>query len=631
MVISRYAGVGQICPTWNVQVSSGGNFSSSRTLYFGFQLQNRAGFNIPSVSGAIAHTQNQQITFSLPEMPPGWDIHYFVLSAGTTPDPSTFVQIARMPGYQCGPGISPQSLKTALPTTIALSRDAHIALAPTVATLNDLPIGLDRLDGQARWVTSEAKWFEYRADSNLPMNIDTVAADFGQWVRIGSASTYVSDTTTGVGSDRPIISINPITTIPTPPYPGQPASNAKVLPNWEAQYWLYNDDNVVLPAGTEFGIELEYNNQRSPDLLNGLFLVRFLGYVGFDGSIRTSDSSGREFLTSGAYYEWQPKVTTPFVTPDDLQPGEAIALGVKPYFSAAELNNQMTPKSVIGVIPVIRTQSGDYNPLGKLIPEGVVYAEADRYRVVPNTGLSYDILSGNALIGSYDFPVKPRRTFGGLSPNTALQQVVINGNAAVFTEPPTYTPSASEALRALVGTIAGTSIAGQWSNAVAISTGATLTLAYPSAIRGDYPDAIALSNKAKFNPPFVTIFLQRLDTKEIRQFSGYAVTVRQSQKFTLSDWSKGSVVSGLPSASTDFSLFAALGVAIAPTNSGNFPSANYRATYAFVYDGNQITTISHASPPCITEFSGNFAAIFDSNVYVESQEDSFVNALIFGS
>ncbi len=637
MILARYAGVGQVCPSWNAQVSNGGNFSSSGTLYFGFQLQNRAGFNIPSVSGAIAYTPNQQITITIPEVSPGWDIHYFVLSAGTTPDPSTFVQIARIPGYQYGPGISPQSVKTVLPTAIALLRDAHIALAPTVATLNDLPTGLDRLDGQARWVTSEAKWFEYRADSSLPVDVDTIAADFGQWVRIGSASTCVSDTTTGVGSDRPIVSINPVTTIPTPPYPGQPASNAKVLPNWEAQYWLYNDDNVVLPAGTEFGIELEYNNQRSPDLLSGLFLVRFLGYVGQDGSIRLTDSSGREFLTAGAYYEWMPNVSTPFVTPDDLQPGEAIALGVKPYFSAAELNNQMTPKSVIGVIPVIRTQSGDYNPLGKLIPEGVVYAEADRYRVVPNTGLSYDILSGNALVGSYDFPVKPRRTFGGLSPNTALQQVVINGNGAVFTEPPTYTPSASEALRALVGTAAGTSAAGQWSNAVAISTGVTLTLSYPcdsngyGTVRGDYPDEIALSNNGLFNPSFVIIFLQRLDTKEIRSFSGYAVIAGSSQQFTLTDWSKGTVVSNLPSASTDFSLFAAGTVAIAPSSSGNFPSANYRAAYAFAYDGNQITTISHASPPCITEFSGNFAAIFDSNVYVESQEDSFVNALIFGS
>lgn len=639
MVISQYAGVGEICPAWDVVLATGGSLTTAGTLYFSFQLQNRAGFNIPSVSSAVAYSPNQKITITIPEevMQPGWDIHYFILSAGATSDPSTHVQIARVGGYQYGAGIEPQSVKTLLPIDIELTRDAHVALTPSTPTTNDLPTGADRLDGQVRWVTIEAKLFEYRADSNLPISVDVVAADIGQWVRIGGASTYVSDTRAGMGSDRSIVSINPVTTIPTPPYPGD-SGFGKVLPSWESKYWIYNDTPSTLIAGTEFGIELEYNNKRSPDLLSGLFMMRFLGYVQPDGTLRTTDGEGREFLTVGAFYPWTPKVTTPFVTPDDLQPGEAIALGVKPYFSVAELNNEVPPGTVIGVLPVIRTQSGDYNPLGKLIPEGVVYAEADRYRVVPNTGLSYDLLSGMALVGSYDFPVKPRRTFGGLEPNTAGQKVIINGNGAVFTEEPIYTPSASEALRALVGTVAGVSTAGEWSSYAAIAPGqaATITLLYPcdsggyGTVRNDHPDVIAGNNKALFNPPFIRIYLQRQDTGEIREFTGYAVIANTSQNFTLADWNSGNVISLLPISENDFSIYAPGATTIASTSGGTFPSANYRATYAFEYDGNQVTSVSHVSPPCITEFSGNFAAIFDSNVYIESQEDSFINALIFG-
>lgn len=631
-MLAQYAGVGQTCPQFGIAVASGGNLTAG-TLYFSFQLQNRAGFNIPAVSGAIAYTTNQQITITIPTMPAGWDVRYFVISAGVANDPSTHIQIARVPAYQYGTGIDPQSTKTVLPATLVLSRDSHLSLAPSVADLTSFPTGVDRLDGQMRWVTSVSKWFEYRADSTLVVGVDVITADIGQWVRIGGASAYVSDTSTGVGSDRPIVSIDPTTTIPTPPYPGDTLS--KFLPSWEAQYWIYNDLTNALPSGTQFGIELEYNNQRSPDLLSGLILVKFIGFVGTDGSIRTQDSNGRDFPNCGAFFPWTPKLTAPFITSDDLQPREAIALAIKPFFSVAELNNEVTPNSILGVYPVTRAQSGDYNPLGKLIPAGVVYGEADWYRVAPNVGLSYYVLAGYALVGSYDFPLMPQRAFGGLQANTAGQQVIINGNAAVFTEPSTYTPSASETIRAIVSTVSGESLAGAWSSYAAVTNGATLTLSYPcttngiGTIRADYPDVIAGNAKGSFNPFGCNIYLQRQDTLEIRRFFGFTVVPNTTQQFTISNWTAGVVVTALPLADSDFSLFSPGVGAIASAITGNFPSTSYRVAYSFVYDGNEITSISHASPPCIFEFTGNFAAIFDKNVYVESQEDSFINALIF--
>ena len=602
MIKARYAGIGTNCPLFDVLVLGAGNLTSSGTLYFSFQLQNRAGYNIPSVSSAISYTAGQQIQITIPETvkQPGWDIHYYIVSAGTTSNPSTHVQIARYPGFEYEIGFDPQATRTTLPATITLSRDEHIGLAPSVADLNSLPTGLNRLDGQVRWVASESKWFTYRADSNLPLSVDVIAADIGQWVRMGTAGVYVSDTRSGAGSDRIVTAVNPVTAIPTPPYPGN--NIGKVLPQWEAQYWLYNNGTNVLPAGTEFGIALEYNNRRSPDLLDGLFLVKFIGFIRSDGTVRTQTSAGLEFPNLGAFITWTPKKTAPFLTIDDLQPGEAIALAVKPFFSSAELNNQVTPKSVIGVIPVIRTQSGDYNSLGKVMGSNVVYDIGDKYRIVPNTLLSYDILSGIALVGGYDFPKKERRTFGNLQAGIPGQKVIINGNGGVYSELDSYVPSSSEDIRAIVGTAAGESSVGNFTTYTA-GSGFNISFTHPTLIRSDYPDVIAGSDKGKFNAIYINFYIQREDTLEIRKFTGYMTLPDGVQEYTISNWDSGTVAA-LPTPNADFSLFTPSNVTITSIT-GNFPATNFRVAYSFQYDGYQITSISHSTPPCIKEIVGD--------------------------
>jgi hypothetical protein len=311
----------------------------------------------------------------------------------------------------------------------------------------------------------------------------------------------------------------------------------------------------------------------------------------------------------GAFFPWQPKKETPFITVDDLQPGEAIALSVKPFFSVAELNNEVSPGAVIGVIPTIRTQSGDYNPIGK-ITGNAVFALGDKYRIVPNSGLSVKILSGSAIVGGYDFPVKPARNILGVEPNQAGQKVIINGNGAVFIDEASYSPLDSEALRATIGTVAGVSSPSAWTSYVAIASGqnAAITISYPSSIRSNYPDVIAGSNKGVFNAPLVNIFLQRQDTGEIREFGAYSVVAGASQEFSISAWADGTIVSSLPTApGADFSLFSPGATVLIADTTGNFPATNYRACYNFEYNGLQVTSISHASPPCIQEYEGSFA------------------------
>jgi hypothetical protein len=624
-MLSRYAGVGSVCPSFSVSVTSGGSLTGSGTLYFSFQLQNRAGFNAPSVSAAVNYSAGQKIQITIPNTvrKDGWDIHYFVISAGATNDPSTHVAIARYAGFDFGVGIDPQTIPSTLPTTIELSRDSHIALASTVADLAALPTGDNRLNGMVRWVTSESKFFEYRADSDLPLDSNTIATDVGQWVRVQSPSTYVANSSSAGGSDYPLVSIQPTSIIPTPPYPGN-GTLEKTLPTWESKYFIYNDTNANLPEGTEFGIELDYNNRSSPDLLSGLFMVKFFGYVQSNGTLRTTKTSDNtEFNNIGGYVLWTPKLTTNFLCPDDLLPGESILIGVKPFFSAAELSffnddrngtTGMNDGDIISVRPSIRTESGDYNPLGFLLNDGSIIPNlADKYRVVPDISLGFKVLSGCALVKSYSFPVKPTRSFGGLLSNVANQKIVINGNASVFAAPSSYTILSSEALRAIVSTVAGESKVGTYSAYVA--NGGTssfiIEVNYPcdadglGTIRTNYPDVVAENNKGSFNPITVNFYIQRQDTLEVRRFTGNLVIPGVTQEFFITNWNDGTVYNtALPSA--EFGLFEPLTATLTADVGGVFPATSYRICYSFVYDGDQVTDISHASPPCIYEWGGDF-------------------------
>jgi len=622
MVVSRYAGVGTNCPLLNIDVIGSGNLLSSGALYFSFQLQNRAGYNIPSVSGIINYVPSQKIVITIPTSirKNGYDIHYVIISAGSNVDPSTHVQLARYPGYQFGVGIDSQTLLSNLPATIELSLDQHISLAGTVATLNDLPTGIDRLDGQTRWVTSESKWFEYRADSSLNAGTNVIVADIGRWVRVASASSYIANSESSGGSDYPLVLVQPTTAIPTPLYPGDNGLS-KTLPTWEAKYIIVNNNDVNIPEGTEFGIDLEYNDQSSPDLLNGLFMVEFKGYVRTDGSLRiTKTLDGSEFVNIGGYIPWTPRLLTQFVTPDDVLPNESILIAVKPWFSAAELmfftdyknsSTGMVSGDVVSIRPVIRTQSGDYNPLGKLLNgSSVIYNLGEKYKVLPSTGLSYRLLSGSALVQNYDFPLKPSRDFTGLIPSSANQKIVINGNGAVFNENSSYSVQTSEALRALVSTLPGESAIGVYSSYLSSGgNGFNITLNYPcnssgmGTIRSNYPGGIAGSIKGDFNPHGVNIYIERQDTLEIRKFTGNLVVPNISQVFTVLDWNDGTT-SSLPN--LDFGLFSPNTASLVTANSGNFPVTNYRVAYSFIYDGNQITDINHSSPPCIYEWDGDF-------------------------
>lgn len=631
MLIPQYAGVGETCPEFNVVVSFGGELTSSSTVYFAFQLQNRIGFNKPFITSAVNYSAGQKITITIPASARqlGWDIHGFVISVSSTPDnPDSFIRIARVPGYQTGDGIEPQSVPTVLPATVVLSKDSHISGTPNVPNLSSLPTGNNLLNGAIRWVRDKAIFLEYRQDSVAEPNETSVfeAQDGGNWHRTGTAGVPVDDTTQGNGCNREIdvVAIND-TLIKTPPYQADSPSGSKILPGWGITYWLINDyeedTGSPLPAGIRFGMSLEIEGQKSPDLLAGLFMMEFLGYVRYtDGSLKTTYTSDNSpFPLVGGMIPYVQRKSN-LATPEQLPPGWAIAIRIRPYFHVAELNNLVPPGAQFTGYPFIYPQSGDYNPIGKLLPDGVVFALGDRYRVVAGTGLSVDILPGVALMpDSYDFPMQPRRNVAGLEEDTEGQQIIVNGNGAALLKPASYQKTDSEAIRAIIGTSAGTSAVGNWSayKPVPAEKAITVTLSHPcdsqgrGTIRDDYPDAIANSKKGAFNPSSVTIYVQRQSTGQIRAYSGVGVLAAPTQVVNLTNWLDGVIEiisTGVDSSS--FSLYSPKNADFEATeDGGDFPLDSYRVCYKFEYNGTRVTSISHASPPCIAEWDGSFSDI----------------------
>jgi hypothetical protein len=630
MLIPQYAGVGETCPEFNVTVSSGGELTSVSTVYFAFQLQNRIGFNKPFITSAIGYSAGQKITITIPASvrQPGWDIHGFVISVSASNDPNSFIRITRVPGYQTGDGIEPQSVLTALPATIVLSKDSHITPAPNVPNLVGLPTGNNLLNGAIRWVTDKAIFLEYRQDSVAEPNETSVfeAPDGGNWHRTGTAGIPVEDTTQGNGCNREIdiIAIND-TLIKTPPYDANSPSGNKILPGWGITYWLINDyeEDIgsPLPAGIRFGMSLELEGQKSPDLLAGLFMIEFLGYVRYsDGSLKTTyTSDDSPFPLVGGMIPYVQRKSN-LATPEQLPPGWAIAIRIRPYFHVAELNNLAPPGAQFTGYPFIYPQSGDYNPIGKLLPDGIVFALGDNYRVVAGTGLSVDILPGIALMpDSYDFPMQPRRNIAGLEEDTEGQQIIVNGNGAALLKPASYQKTDSEAIRAIIGTKIGTSAVGDWSAYKPVPTekAMTVTLNYPcdsqgrGTIRDNYPDVIAGNKKGAFNPSSVTIYVQRQSTGQIRAYSGIGVLAAPTQVANATNWLDGVVVTTIPvNTDSSFSLYAPKSADFEATeDGGDFPTDSYRVCYKFEYNGTRVTSISHASPPCIAEWDGSFSDI----------------------
>lgn len=565
-------------PTYTV--NSGGATTTDRTLYFRWQYQNRYGLNLGVISGPFAIASGQKLDVAIPESArlAGEDVHYFVLSASTSSDPTTFRQLAFYKGYEVD-----QVTPSTLPYTLTLSRDEHFAIASTVANEAALPTGSNLIPGQIRFVTSLSKFFYYDPESSATIGADVLGATTGRWLRIGGWDTYVADTTDSDGCDRDLRLLD-ATTIRVPPYdlsgPGTPV-----------RYLLFNsrsEDGGLVPQSTPINIGVFVDGRDRSQFFSGYLKIVFEGYYrASTGVLDTSlDGAG---VTQAYQYE-----AGNLALPADLPNGYAYAFKIYPEAPAYVLNDLVPQDSTVGLQFSFLGQSGDFNPAGQLTGDFIA-AEYNLRRIVPSTGLTAKALSGSGTIALSSFRNAPQATIAGFTANTANQKVAIDGNGTVAVVSAIAT---GQAQRALVGTVDGVGQATAFTSSTVTLNSTTrlkVTVTYPTAIRADYPDAIANSTAGEFNATKVRIYVQPSGGDTITQFDA-AIAPSTSQEFVVGAVAGTLTGSSLPTVAANFGLYAPEDsdfVAATQTGSSVFSSGAYKVAIAYYYEGT-ITSISHA-------------------------------------
>lgn len=610
MAVTQAASFREISSAPVLTVSAGGSLSAG-SINFKLYYQNRVGLNYGSAAVAATLASGDQIALQIPgdARRSGEEIEAFVIGASLTSDPTTFVQIAKVQGRQVGGAF------ISLPTSINLTRDAHLALSASVADPSALPTGSDRINGMRRRVNSLAEVFEYDATSLLTADGTTVlAADVGRWILANGFSTYVGSITGDGGSDQVVETIDPATIDPLIYAVDRSAGPVTTL--WYRNG--YSEDNgTSIEVGARLGLKVFVDGALASQQFDGKLKIIFRGYARpLEGTLdATLDGVGSEVTYTYAK-------TDQMALPAALPPGHAAVYSIYPLVDANEFDPPLEDNSVISVSIRQYGQAGAYTEIGAITGDFIA-ADKDRRRIVPDVGLIAKALAGSGIVDSHRF-VKGESTVIDLLPNTADQIITINANGAVFALPPASLIDDTEAIRALLGTVAGVSSpSAQTAYAfAALNSRLTITLNHPTngtvgTVRADYPDVIAGTAKGQFNPLNVVIYIQQQSTGETRRFDGVLALDAPTQAVEITDWTAGTVIPSIPAApSPDFSLYAPGAASFTVDTTGTFPADSYRVSFAYAYDGNQITAISHSTANgCLYESDASLAEVMDRAKY----------------
>jgi hypothetical protein len=539
---------------------------------------------------------NKKLTITLPS---GYKLageywSSYTIAASTTNTLSTLVQLGKI---------------KVTATTIVFDTEEDFALSKIIADPSLLPSV--PVHGQLRSIGSlSGNVFEYQSTPILAPNGTSVLSsiDGGVWVyRPGNFSAYVAVTTDAGGCDRAANLVVP-TLLNTPIY--DPASPTSA----ETTYWIVNTDTDPIAAGKRVGVAIAVDGIVDDTTYDGLLSVRFLGYSDINaGTRRTIDSTTATFPNLDALQAYT-IAKSGLILPDDLDEDEAYTIALSPTFSTSAGAIAETG-GTLSAYPFLYDQINNYNAAAGAYGDRI-YARYEVGTVLPLAGLSARVGKRLGIVGNYEFEA-PAAVVSGLTPN-ALQRLIINGNGAIAAKPSSYSPSASEAIRAIVSTESGyTAPTAYQSVTVSGSQSVNVAIGYPSngttaTIRANYPDRIAGSSGiAKFNAPFVSVFLRSGGV--IKRFDGFVVSDGASQTFNISNWSAGTIVSALPTVAANFGLFAPTTVTPTTAASGNIPAGAIDVSVSFRYDGSAITKISHAPiDGCIFEASFTQAQIENS-------------------
>jgi len=590
MVFQYGSGRQQICAPQLASIS--GALGSSGTLYFYLQFRNDVGFNRPSTSLDISYTPSSGIALTLPGdcLRSGENILQYSVTVNTSDDPSTAVVLLNL-----------EASDVTLPLTINLTQPEHIVLEGIVATPSLLPIGANRINGMVRQVSSTGIVYRYRSASTLPANGTTVLlADVGRWEQlIDGFSSFVNDTAQDTnGCDLNVIDILDPSRILTKPY----SLNGGVGPS--RKFWIRNETSETISQGVRVGFTVSINNQPASEQFESLLKVKFDGYVDpVDGILDTTladDITEMEGINVVKDYQFG---RTDLVLPKPLLPGVAYQVSIFPQFNSYELLSVPLSGTTISVVGFFFDEAGSYNDASAFIGDTMLPSNSvpGFRRVYPSSGLSVFCDEGSGTVAGYFFSDIGSNVIPGLVNNEDNQTIVINNNGTTYLS--TVAPESNERVRAVVGTLPGTSLTSDFTTLGFTSNTSPIiqvTVPYPTQIDPNYPDRIAgTSARGTFNAEEVAVYIRQGGLSgEIRKFEGFAPTNTSSDIFSC-DWADGTIVSTVET--TAFGLWQSLTpTALSSSSSG---ATTYEAAISFVYLGNSVTRVSHEeSDGVIPEF-----------------------------
>ena len=607
-----------------VVVQTGGGNLSGGTIYFSLQARTRAGWTVPTSLVATTYAAGDAISISIPvsARADGDDIRRWDVSASLTNDATTLQVIGSVDGY----ALDEETL-SALPLVISFTENDHLGLGVIVADEASLPTGANILNGMIRFVTDKSKFYRYDPRSTRVVDGDEVlTAATGRWVRAFSFSTYIASTLDPAGGlDRDIRSINDGDII----FPSYPADGSAGI---STTFMWYHDEgtSAALAQGTRFTFSVVAGDQNKARLFTNKLKLTFLGFVDLATGVLDKTGDGGVGLMDGVDEEINfVSGKTGLILQKNLPVGSGYLVRVRPQFSLGDLRDEIGVNTPLRMFLYPFSQAGSYSEAGAFLGD-IIYAEDDRLKVVPASGLSVNMLQGGAMVDSLSFLGNPVTAISGLALNSSDQIVAINGNGAAFLRSAVNQVGATEAIRAFVSTEQGQGQLTAESNSAVVTTATgsiTINVPYPSDangvgdIRSSYPDTqiAGLAGKSTFNPPTIYLFLTRASDGFTYQYT-QSVVPGASQSFTISAFSAGTFLTAgtfqaaLPAPATaDQGLFVPGTPTVVASDTGGFLSADTYTVYAaFYHDGNQVSRIDNGATGTIAVLETTIAEVVEA-------------------
>lgn len=576
---------------FTIVADSGGSTTTATNLNLYILGKNRAGFN--RVSGVTSLTVNPGqklvVIFNSSIRESGEDLHQLIVAAENTGNPIDAVVLAAYNTKNAD-----QITDRALPATLELTTDEHLAINATVSDLNSFPTS--PLNGNIREVTSEAAFYQYNGE-------------LLQWEQILTNSAYVTTTLDLGGADRPL------SLVENPLVPPDTNANTFSTPIKIAFFnGLEEDGGASLQAGNQFNLLLSVNGQETingigyNNLFGGFVRITFLGYVR-----RLTGALNVGLDTVGTPLVWFPNKGI-ISLPADLPRGYGAAWEISINVDSDRAGGLVPNNSIVTFNLYDQGLIGIPSDIGRVTGD-VIFNEGDRARIVPNKRLGGVAVIGGSAQVYYLTPTLAESNLFGILSDAADQQIAISAllGGRVFVRASGATLQPSEALRAIVSTETGIYTASSYSNTVTLtanqSVRVTVTLPVDGqlegTIRSNYPDVIAGTSNVIFNPPALIPYLETNGT--IYEFPPVTVVPAATIDFSLDSLANGTIVTSLPtSPSPDFGLFDYGSLTAVADPSGSLAAGDYRVSIAWSYSSPNfaITKISHSTAlGCIPEFS----------------------------